>query len=48
MKIDRFSFIEWITLFWFIIDAFTHLTIELGYVVLALTETAAKSRNYLG
>lgn len=36
---------ELLTLVWFCIDAFTHLTIELGYVHLALTSTAAKGGN---
>ena len=31
-----------VTLIWFMIDAATHLTIELGYLWLALTTTAAK------
>ena len=44
----RFTFPEWVTLIWFGIDAFTHLSIELGYVCLALTTTAAKSDTYLG
>lgn len=44
----RFTFPEWVTLVWFGIDAFTHLSIELGYVCLALTTTAAKSDTYLG
>jgi hypothetical protein len=44
----RYSFAEKITLVWFLIDAFTHLTIEFGYVVLALGETAKKSDTYLG
>lgn len=44
----RFTFAEWVTLIWFGIDAFTHLSIELGYVCLALTTTAAKSDSYLG
>lgn len=43
-----FSFAEKITIVWFLIDAFTHLTIELGYVYLALGETARKSDSYLG
>eukprot|EP01038_Epipyxis_sp_PR26KG_P005197 gene5197-7234_t len=43
----RLTFPEKITLGWFILDAFTHLTIELGYVYLALTSTAAKTDNFL-
>lgn len=43
-----FSFAELLSLVWFVIDAQTHLTIELGYVWLALTETAAKSDTFLG
>lgn len=45
---SRFTFQEKVALVWFIIDAFTHLTIELGYVYLALTTTANKSDTYLG
>lgn len=45
---SRFTFPEVVTLVWFGIDAFTHLSIELGYVFLALTTTAAKSDTYLG
>ncbi len=44
----RFTFPEIVTIIWFLIDAFTHLTIELGYVYLALTSTAAKSNTFLG
>jgi hypothetical protein len=47
-KFASFNFAEKLALFWFIIDAFTHLTIELGYVYLAFTKTAAKTDNYLG
>ncbi|RYY73888.1 hypothetical protein EON63_19875 [archaeon] len=43
-----YTFTEKLTLVWFILDAFTHLSIELGYVVLALGETANKSDTYLG
>ena len=43
-----FTFAEKLALVWFLIDAFTHLSIELGYVYLALTTTAAKTDNYLG
>ena len=43
-----FSFAEKICLIWFVIDAFTHLSIELGYVFLALTSTAKRADNYLG
>lgn len=32
-----------IALAWFIIDAFTHLSLELSYVLLALGPTAARS-----
>ena len=42
------SFIDKVTLVWFLIDAFTHLTIELGYVYLALNSTASKTDNFLG
>jgi hypothetical protein len=43
-----FTFAEKLTLVWFLIDAFTHLSIELGYVYLALTTTAKKTDTYLG
>lgn len=43
-----YNFLEVISIIWFTIDAFTHLTIELGYVILALTTTAEKTDNYLG
>lgn len=43
-----FTFAEKLSLVWFVLDAFTHLTIELGYVYLALGETARKSDTYLG
>lgn len=45
---SRFTFNEQVALVWFLIDSFTHLSIELGYVYLALTSTAAKSDTYLG
>ena len=47
-KTIKFSFQEWIALVWFLIDTTTHLTIELGYVILALTSTARKTDSYLG
>ena len=43
-----FTFAEKLALIWFGIDAFTHLSIELGYVILAFTTTAKKSDTYLG
>jgi hypothetical protein len=43
-----FTFAEKLALFWFLIDAFTHLSIELGYVWLAFTTTAKKADNYMG
>lgn len=43
-----FTFPEKLALVWFFIDAFTHLTIEAGYVYLALTETALKSDSKMG
>jgi hypothetical protein len=45
---NRLHFCDWVTLGWYAIDAFTHLTIELGYLALALTKTAAKSDTYMG
>ena len=47
-QVKGFTFAEKLALVWFLIDAFTHLSIELGYVYLALTTTAAKTDNYLG
>ncbi len=47
-SIKPFTFGEKLCLIWFLIDAFTHLSIELGYVYLALTTTAKKTDNYLG
>ena len=44
---EGFSLGDKVTLVWFSIDALTHLTIELGYLVLALTTTAAKSDSFL-
>jgi hypothetical protein len=43
-----FTFAETLAFVWYIIDAQTHLTIELGYVYLALTTTAQKSDSFLG
>jgi len=43
-----YTFSEKIRMSWFAIDALTHLTIELGYVWLALTTTAAKTDTYMG
>jgi hypothetical protein len=43
-----FTFAEKLALVWFLIDAFTHLSIELGYVYLAMTTTAAKTDSFLG
>lgn len=42
------KFHELVLLIWYSIDAFTHLTIELGYVCLALTTTANYSDTFLG
>ena len=39
---------ETVTLLWFLIDAFTHLSIELGYVWLALGKTAKYSDSFMG
>lgn len=47
-KKSRLTFNEKVAFVWFVIDSFTHLSIELGYVYLALTETAARSNSYLG
>ena len=47
-NLSNFTFAEYIALIWFSLDAFTHLTIELGYVYLALTSTAKYSDTYLG
>jgi hypothetical protein len=47
-KSIQLVFSEQVCLVWFIIDAFTHLTIELGYVYLALTDTAEKSDSFMG
>lgn len=44
----RIEFHEILVLAWYIIDAMTHLTIELAYVVLALTTTAEKSDSFMG
>jgi hypothetical protein len=44
----RLHFSDLVTIGWYAIDAFTHLSIELGYLVLALTSTPAKSDTYLG
>ena len=41
-------FHELVTLVWYIIDAITHLTIELAYVVIALGDTAEKTDNFFG
>jgi len=43
-----FTFPEKLALVWFFIDALTHLTIEAGYVWLALTTTALKTDSYMG
>ena len=40
------SFAESVAFVWFLIDAITHLTIELGYLWLALTATGAWSTVY--
>jgi hypothetical protein len=42
----KFSFQEKLALVWFFIDAFTHLTIEAGYVWLALTTTGLHQCQY--
>ena len=47
-ELRRFTFQEKLALLWYIIDANTHLTIELGYVWLALTTTAEKTDSFLG
>lgn len=47
-SISSFTFADKLCLIWFVIDAFTHLSIELGYVCLALTTTAQKTDSYLG
>lgn len=48
-KLDRkLDFKELLALLWFVIDAGTHLTIELVYIWLALTTTAAKTDTYFG
>lgn len=48
-KITRgYTIAEKVSLLWFSIDAFTHLTIELGYVYLALGETARRSDSAMG
>jgi hypothetical protein len=39
---------EKVTFIWFLLDVITHLTIELGYVWVALGETAEKSDTYMG
>ena len=39
---------EWLVLAWYLIDAMTHLTIELAYVILALTSTAEKTDSFMG
>lgn len=36
------------TFLWFIIDGFTHLSIELGYVLVALGPMARKSDSLMG
>jgi hypothetical protein len=41
-------FHEMLVLVWYVIDAITHLTIELGYVILALTTTAEKTDSFMG
>lgn len=47
-KYSRLHFADFVALGWYGIDAFTHLSIELGYLILALTSTPAKSDTYLG
>ena len=42
------QFHEQLVLAWYAIDAMTHLTIELAYVVLALTGTAEKTDSFMG
>lgn len=44
----RLHFCDFITLGWYAIDAFTHLSIGLGHLLLALTSTPARSDTYLG
>jgi hypothetical protein len=45
---SELDFADFLTISWFIIDAFTHMTIEAGYVYLGLTVTAAKSDSFMG
>jgi len=47
-KSNSLSFKEKLALLWFSIDAFTHLTIEAGYLWLALTTTAIKTDTWMG
>ena len=37
-----------VILLWFVLDALTHLSIEFGYVVLALGPTAERSSGLMG
>jgi hypothetical protein len=43
-----FLYAEKIALTWFLLDTFTHLTIELGYVYLTLNGTAEMSDSIMG
>jgi len=45
---SRLNFADILAIGWYSIDAFTHLSIELGYLVLALTSTPMKSDTYTG
>lgn len=45
---SRLHFADLLAIGWYAIDAFTHLSIELGYLVLALTSTPAKSDSFMG
>ena len=46
-KLNSLPFADKVTLGWFVIDAFTHLTIEFGYLYLALTTTAKESSSFM-
>ena len=45
--LEGYSLGDKVALVWFFVDALTHLTIELGYLHLALTTTAVKSSSFL-
>jgi hypothetical protein len=44
----RLHFHDFLTILWYSIDAMTHLTMELSYLILALTSTAEKSNTLPG